>query len=95
MVERARDGSGGVKFFFSKKPVRREGGIILHELHIHFVVTFPMPNNAIAHRIFKEMVIHLGGSVKDFPCPAVFCIHACITGVGVQKLALGTLHTRV
>ena len=20
-----------------------------------------------------------GGSVKDFPCPAVFCIHACIT----------------
>ena len=20
-----------------------------------------------------------GGSVKDFQCPAVFCIHACIT----------------
>ena len=59
VMERARDGSGGVKFFLSKKPVRGEGGIILHKLHIHFVVSFPMPNNAIAVRIFKEMVLHL------------------------------------
>eukprot|EP01050_Picozoa_sp_SAG11_P020998 SAG11_NODE_3651_length_2310_cov_1.335142_4_plen_267_part_00 len=66
VLERAKDGTTGAKVYFSLK--RKRAGQNVHKLHLHCMMTWPMPNNPVAIRIVKEMLRNMlnvsAGEVK-------------------------------